>query len=181
MPVSKIGRSMVAAALLGTASAAGAQGLSMVETDDLRLVYFDPNQAYLVPRAIQTFHSSLERQKSILGYEPKEKTTVLLVDFKDYGNGGAGAVPSNLVTLDVAPVTPTFETSAPAERMYTLMNHEMVHIAALDGASPADLLCRRLFGGNDHGAKSRRGLQNSLPGPLFQAIGTASGPERNAS
>ena len=147
MPISKFGRSLVAAAMLGAAAAAGSQGLSLVETADLRLVYFDPNQTYLVPRAIQTFHSSLERQRSILGYEPQEKTTVLLVDFKDYGNGGAGAVPGNLVTLDVAPVTPTFETSAPAERMYTLMNHELVHIAALDSAAPEDLDYRKLFGG----------------------------------
>ncbi len=143
----RIGRSLLAAALIGAASAVGAQGLSMVETEDLRLLYFDPTETYLVPRAIQTFHSSLERQRSILGYDPKEKTTILLVDFKDYGNGGAGAVPSNLVTLDIAPVTPTFETSAPAERMYTLMNHEMVHIAALDSAAPADLRYRKLFGG----------------------------------
>lgn len=147
MRITKTGRSVLVAALLGTAPAVGAQGLSVVETEDLRLLYFDPTETYLVPRAIQTFHSSLERQRSILGYDPQEKTTILLVDFKDYGNGGAGAVPSNLVTLDIAPVTPTFETSAPAERMYTLMNHELVHIAALDQAAPVDLRYRKLFGG----------------------------------
>lgn len=147
MRIKKTGRYLIAAALLGATSAVGAQGLSLVETEDLRLFYFDPISTYLVPRAIQTFHSSLESQRSILGYDPQEKTTILLVDFKDYGNGGAGAVPGNLVTLDIAPVTPTFETSAPAERLYTLMNHEMVHIAALDQASPVDLRYRSFFQG----------------------------------
>jgi hypothetical protein len=143
----KVGRSLFAAFLLGVAPAVDSQGLNIVETEDLRLLYFDPTETYLVPRVIQTFHNSLERQTSILGYTPAEKTTVLLTDFKDYGNGGAGAVPANLVIIDIAPVTPTMETSAPAERMYTLMNHELVHISALDQASPADLRYRGLFRG----------------------------------
>ena len=126
---------------------AHAQALQSVETDDLRLLYFDPTETYLVPRVIETFHDSLDRQKSILGYEPSEKTTVLLLDFSDYGNGGAISVPSNSVIIDIAPVAFTFETSAPAERMYKLMNHELVHIAALDNAGPSDNRYRRLFRG----------------------------------
>jgi hypothetical protein len=124
-----------------------AQTLQSVETDELRLLYFDPTETYLVPRVIQTFHDSLDRQKSILGYEPSEKTTVLLLDFSDYGNGGAISVPSNSVIIDISPVAFTFETSAPAERMYKLMNHEMVHIAALDHAGPSDRRSRKFFGG----------------------------------
>ena len=128
-------------------SHAQAQTLQSVETDELRLLYFDPTETYLVPRVIQTYHDSLDRQKSILGYTPSEKTTVLLLDFSDYGNGGAISVPANSVIVDIAPVAFTFETSAPAERMYKLMNHEMVHIAALDHAGPADSRYRKFFGG----------------------------------
>lgn len=127
--------------------AAQSQTLQSVETDSLRLLYFDPTETYLVPRVIETFHDSLERQQSILGYEPSEKTTVLLLDFSDYGNGGAISVPSNSIIIDIAPVAFTFETSAPAERMYKLMNHELVHIAALDKAGPSDKRYRKLFGG----------------------------------
>jgi len=127
--------------------AAHAQALKSVETADLRLLYFDPTETYLVPRVVETFHDSLDRQKSILGYQPSEKTTVLLLDFSDYGNGGAMSVPSNSVIIDIAPVAFTFETSAPAERMYKLMNHELVHISALDNAGPSDNRWRRFFGG----------------------------------
>ena len=123
------------------------QGLSVVETDELRLLYFDPTETYLVPRVIQTFHDSLDRQKSILDYNPLEKTTVLLTDFADYGNAGASANPRNSVLIDVAPIPFTFETTLPAERMYTFMNHEMVHVATMDQPAAADLAARRFFRG----------------------------------
>lgn len=136
---------MALAALAG-ASAFG-QELSSVETDKLRLLYFDPTETYLVPRVIQTFHNSIERQESILGYTPSEKITVLLTDFADYGNAGATAVPANSVVVDIAPIPLTFETSATAERMYTIMNHELVHISTTDQAAPADRKARRFFHG----------------------------------
>ena len=135
------------AALMAASFSVYGQGLQSVETDQLRLLYFDPTETYLVPRVIQSYHGSMEVHERIFGYESAEKTTVLLVDFADYGNANATAVPSNLVMLQVSPIIPSFETFAPAERMYTLMNHEMVHIAALDQASPKDLRYRSLFGG----------------------------------
>ena len=51
----------MALAVLVGANAFGQQ-LSSVETDKLRLLYFDPTETYLVPRVIQTFHNSIERQ-----------------------------------------------------------------------------------------------------------------------
>jgi hypothetical protein len=124
-----------------------AQGLQSVETDKLRLLYFDPTETYLVPRVIQSFHGAMDVHEKVLGYESDEKTTMLLVDFADYGNAAATAVPGNIVMVQVAPIIPNFETFAPAERMYTLMNHEMVHVATTDQAAPADERYRRFFGG----------------------------------
>ena len=138
---------VVSSWILLAAASAGAQGLRYAETDELRLLYFDPSETYLVPRVIQTYHDSLDRQRSILGYTPADKTTILLTDFADSGNAGAGAVPSNTLTVDIAPIPFTFETSQPAERMYTIMNHEMVHIATMDKAAAADNRYRRFFGG----------------------------------
>jgi hypothetical protein len=131
--------------LLG--SAVNAQQLSMVETDTLRLLYFDPTETYLVPRVVQTFHNSADRQKSIFGYEPDGKITVLLTDFSDYGNAGANSVPMNSLVIDVAPISTSFETAAPAERLYTIMNHELVHITNTDQTAPADARARRFFKG----------------------------------
>ncbi len=80
--------------LLALSSAASAQNLKSVETDKLRLLYFDPTETYLVPRVIQTFHNSADKQEQILGYKSDEKITVLLTDFSDYGNAGATSVPA---------------------------------------------------------------------------------------
>ena len=138
--------SILALTFAVSATAFGQQ-LSSVETDKLRLLYFDPTETYLVPRVIQTFHNSIDRQESILGYKPDGKITVLLTDFSDYGNAGATSVPANSVVVDIAPIPLTFETAATAERMYTIMNHELVHISNTDQPAPADLKARRFFRG----------------------------------
>jgi hypothetical protein len=140
-------RYLITLALAFAGASAFGQQLSSVETDKLRLLYFDPTETYLVPRVIQTFHNSIDRQQSILGYTSDEKVTVLLTDFSDYGNAGATSVPANSVIMDVAPIPLTFETSSTAERIETIMNHELVHVSNTDQAAPADLRARRLFAG----------------------------------
>ena len=88
----------------------------------------------------------MEVHKKVLGYESDEKTTMLLVDFADYGNAAATAAPGNIVMLQVAPIIPNFETFAPAERMYTLMNHEMVHVVTTDQPALVSRRHRRVHG-----------------------------------
>ena len=135
------------AALMAASFSVQGQGLQSVETDQLRLLYFDPTETYLVPRVIQSYHDAMEVHQRVLDYESTEKTTVLLVDFADYGNANATAVPGNLVMLQVSPIIPSFETFAPAERMGTLMNHEMVHVVTTDQPAPVENRYRKLFGG----------------------------------
>ena len=111
------------------------------------LLYFDPTETYLVPHIINSYHGAIETHERLLDYESEEKTTVLLVDFADYGNASAAAVPRDMVMLQVAPIIPKFETFATAERMYTLMNHETVHVATTDQTAEVDRTFRRLFSG----------------------------------
>ena len=68
--------------------------------------------------------------------EPAEKITVLLDDFADSGNAGAGGRAANTLTVQIAPLSFAFETDAANERMNTIMNHELVHVAA-DGPGGA--------------------------------------------
>jgi len=125
----------------------GAAGLKTFETQDLRLVYFDPTLAYLVPHAARCFENSMLSQRTRFGWEPREKVTVLLKDFSDYGNASARASPHNTLVFDVAPLSFVFETFTAGERMCMLMNHELVHVANMDQATARDLRFRRLFGG----------------------------------
>ncbi|MFQ6005278.1 MAG: hypothetical protein ACE5OQ_07215 [Woeseia sp.] len=125
----------------------GAAGLSEVDTAYLRLLYFDKTQEYLRPHATIAFHNSLERQRSIFQYNPDGKITVLLKDFSDYANAAAGALPRNMLQVDISPMSFAFETMPVGERMTTIMNHELVHIAMMDQTTSKDRRYRRFFGG----------------------------------
>jgi WD40 repeat protein len=83
----------------------------------------------------------------VLGWEPWEKTTVLLKDFSDYGNANASPIPRNTLRFDVAPVSYAFETFTASERLYQIMNHEQTHVATTDIWNEQDAAWRRLFGG----------------------------------
>ena len=121
--------------------------MSKEETEDLRLLYFDPDETYLVPHVTRSFHNSLEFQRYIFDWTPSEKVTVMLQDFTDYGNASATSSPTNVLWVDVAPLNHSFETNPAVERMYMLMNHELVHIATFDVSNEQDRKWRRFFGG----------------------------------
>ena len=123
-------------AALALACSAGAVRAQLAEVDTglLRLVYFDGTETYLVPHAARTFLNSLAFQQRIFDFDPAEPVTVLLVDFADSGNAGASVVPRNALTVQIAPLNFAFETIAANERMNTLMNHELVHVATMDQA-----------------------------------------------
>jgi hypothetical protein len=81
-----------------------AQGLSEIETEDLRLLYRDPSQAYLVAHAGRCFENSMRFQRWLFGYVPSQKVTVLLNDFSDSGNASTAGTPRNLMLLETAPI-----------------------------------------------------------------------------
>jgi len=117
------------------------------ESDDLRLLYIDPTQTHLTPHITRTFYNALDFQKRMFNWEPWEKTTVLMMDLSDYGNGAAFSSPSNGIHLEIAPVSRTFEAFVASERIYSLINHELVHVAALDVWNERDAFWRRVFFG----------------------------------
>ena len=119
-------------------------GISHVETKDLNLYYLD-SLGYLVPHAVRTFTNSLAWQRRMFGWVPSESTTILLRDAADYGNATTFAAPHSMLFIDVAPVSQAFETFPATERMYWLMNHEMVHVVEGDSASDEERRWRRFF------------------------------------
>ena len=72
---------------------------------------------------------------------------MLFADFADYGNAGASSVPHNGVRIQVAPLSFAFETIMANERINAIMNHELVHVIAMDQSTGRDRVFRRLFGG----------------------------------
>jgi hypothetical protein len=121
--------------------------LRSVETPELRLVYFDPTETFLVPHAARTFLNSLAFQRRLFKFDPSDRITLLLADFQDAGNAGATVVPYNSVMTQIAPLSFAFETIAGNDRMNIIMNHELVHIATMDQAAGPDRAFRRFFRG----------------------------------
>jgi hypothetical protein len=143
------GMLLLAAAI--AAPTAGAQednplGMSYVETAKLRLIWFEP-LGFLGTHAARTFSNALEWQRARLGWEPSQATSFLLKDLADYGGAGVNAAPRNLLSFDVSPVSHAFETYPASERMYSLMNHELVHVAQGDLANAQDKFWRAAFMG----------------------------------
>jgi hypothetical protein len=81
----------------------------------------------------------------MLGWQPSERTTLLLKDHSDYGTVAAGTMPRNRLTFDVSPISHEFETYPASERFYSWMNHELFHVAQGDLANDDDNRYRRLF------------------------------------
>jgi len=133
-------------AALSCASAATID-LNEIETNRLLMLYFDPTETYLTPYIGRNYENSLAFQKRTFDWKPWEPTTLLLKDFSDYGNAAARAVPNGAVLIDIAPLPLTFETFSPGERFYTIMNHEMVHVATMDVWNSSDAFWRTLFHG----------------------------------
>ncbi len=120
---------------------------SKIETKNLRLIYYGGAQAYLGSHVARCFENSLAFHRKLFGYDQTEKTTLILQDFGDYGNAGAGVLPWNHISLDIAPYNYAFETSPANERMNSTMNHELVHIVASNQTAGSDRFFRTIFGG----------------------------------
>jgi hypothetical protein len=100
-----------------------------------------------VPHVGRTFTNALDFHRRLFRWQPWQKTTVLLTDLSDSGNAGASAVPRNFLGIQIAPLNFAFETIAANDRMNTIMNHELVHVATMDRAAGRDRFFRHLFGG----------------------------------
>jgi len=136
-----------AGALAVAAGARADEALQQLQTDDLRVIWFHPAEDYLAPVVARSAENSLNFQKRLWSWKPDGKVNVLLKDFGDVGNAGANGTPINQVAIDIAPFAYSFETYVGSERMYSLMNHELVHVSNLDGSTQDDLFWRHFLGG----------------------------------
>ena len=121
--------------------------LRSLETRDLRLIYFSPTLDFIAPYTARCFENSMRFHRKLWGYTPSEKVNVILQDFSDYGNAGVWVNPRNSMIVDIAPLNFVYETGPANERINHTMNHEVVHVIALDKPSGSDRLFRSVFHG----------------------------------
>jgi hypothetical protein len=137
----------VIAAVLAIASGPAPADRAFVETEELRIVYYDPGERYLVPHVIQSFLSGLANQKRLFDYVPDGAVSLYLKDFSDGGNASTYGAPRNIIDIDIAPSYYPYETFSSADRFQLFGVHELTHLAMDYRASPEDALLRHFFHG----------------------------------
>ena len=113
--------------------------------EGFKLVYFD-SLDYLVPHAVRTFTNSLAWQRRIFGWVPSEPSDRPAAGFLGLRQRRPIRLRRTTGSFSKSRrISHAFETFPATERMYSLMNHEMVHMAAGDMASEEDRRWRRFF------------------------------------
>lgn len=138
----------VAAAALTIASGlASAADRAFVETEELRIVYYDPSESYLVPHVTQSFLSGLADNERLFNWVPDGRVNVWLHDWNDRANAFTSRAPYNVIDIDIAPAYHPYETFSSADPFQLYATHEVVHLATTDRASPEDARFRRFLHG----------------------------------
>ena len=75
-----------------------------------------------------------------------------------------------MVLLDVAPLSLSMEAFSPGERFFTLMNHELVHIATMDAWNDQDADWRHFFHGKVAPVTGNEPLTARVP-PAWSNVG----------
>jgi hypothetical protein len=119
----------------------------VLETPDLRLVYYDEEHAYVLPHLARCFENTMGYYRSFFDYVPSEAVTILLQDFDDYGYAGTSTIPNNYITLGIEPFEYVYETCPTNERFNWVINHELVHVVASEKAAGPDNFYRTIFFG----------------------------------
>lgn len=113
----------------------------------MRVVYYDPEHAYILPHLARCFENSLGFYHRFVDYSPYEPVTILLQDFDDYGYAGTSTIPNNYLTLGIEPFEYVYETCPTNERFNWVMSHELWHVVASEKASKTDRTFRGIFRG----------------------------------
>jgi hypothetical protein len=138
---------LVLALAWGAAPVLRGQELFSFKVPDLNLVYYSQAHSFIVSHLARAYTSTMGFYKSFFDYEPSEPVSLFLQDYSDWGNGGATAVPKNLVFLELSPFQHVYDQMPGYERMSLVMNHELVHVVTMDKPVGSAPFFRALFSG----------------------------------
>jgi len=133
--------------LTASASILPAQSLFSFKAPGLNLVYYSQAHTFIVSHLARSYENTMGFYKKFFDYKPAETTSLFLQDFSDWGNGGATAVPRNLVFLELSPFQHVYDMMPGYERMSLIMNHELVHVVTMDKPVGSAPFFRKLFFG----------------------------------
>jgi hypothetical protein len=118
-----------------------------VDARGLRLFFRELPHSFIAEYATRCFENAFGFYREVYDYEPSEKVNVFIDDSADYNNAGAWTAPRNSLIVKIAPTNRVYETAPSNERINHTLNHELLHIVALDQAAGWDTIFRTLFRG----------------------------------
>jgi hypothetical protein len=119
----------------------------LLETDELRIIYYDPEETYLVPHVTQSLLSGLATHERLFDYTPDGRINLALRDFGDRSNASATSAPRNRIFFSIAASGDPYETINSGDRFSSMAVHELTHIATMDRSAPVDTFFRHIFHG----------------------------------
>jgi hypothetical protein len=134
-------------AFLAASADLSAQSLFSFKAPGLNLVYYNQAHSFIVSHLARCYESTMGFYRKFFDYGSTERTSLFLQDFSDWGNGGATAVPRNLVFLELSPFQHAYDMMPSYERMSLIMNHELVHVITMDKPVGSAPFFRGLFSG----------------------------------
>lgn len=133
--------------MLFSACGLAAQSLFSFKIPGLNLVYYSQAHEYIVQHLARSYVQTMDFYQTFFDYRPTRETAMFLRDFGDSGNGGATAVPRNLVFFELSPFDHTYDMMSGYERMSLIMHHELVHVITMDKPVGAAPFFRKIFFG----------------------------------
>jgi len=146
MPPSAWRFAVAVAAACGSVTTTDAQE-KVLETKELKVVYYDPATAFQSPEGLRTYLAALDGDRVLFGHTPDGQLTVLLSDFDDSGNASAITTPHNTVRMAIAPMNEPFASLSSGKTFPVTATHETIHIIFNDYANSTDRRFRQWFRG----------------------------------
>ena len=110
------------------------------------LTFFSKTLSQYIPHIIRQYEHGKALHDTVWGKPDIQPPFMMLTDWEDDGNGGAAPLPSNVISVGMAPVNMSYYVSPTTERYSHLFKHEYTHTVMTDRPNARDAWWRRLFG-----------------------------------
>ena len=148
----KIMKTALAAVLCALSVAVPAQTIYKYEQRDssmnrgVTLTFFSKTLSQYIPHIIRQYEHGKALHDTVWGRPAIQPPFMMLTDWEDDGNGGAAPLPSNVISIGMAPVNMSYYISPTTERYAHLFKHEYTHTVMTDRPNARDAWWRSLFG-----------------------------------
>lgn len=120
--------------------------------DDATVLFFDKNLSQNIPHMIRMYESGKTKHEGIwniprTGKEAIQPPMMMVTDWGDDGNGGASALPKNVISIEMSPINFSYFISPSVERYHHLFRHEYTHTVMTDKTAEGDRFWRSALGG----------------------------------